>query len=289
MHRLAKYILILFIGTLLCACDNNFNELTDTTQRYIQFSFNTKNIFDDVLVLSGEDTFTLGAPSKLDDPFRMRLSAYCYDLNGDLLFHKETIVSNINQNIELTFDHLQNYLQYRFVFLIDIVEYDPLLSYRELWYQLATKSYDNFYLLRLAYFPAPQNNILLFNEQILSPSNQVEMVQLQPFTYNGYIRLIDLDPAKTARLEITLDRDVYISGKTGKINVLYTYVRNSENAKEYIPVICTKRDVVLPIELSLSNSDNENENYNLEIPMSTKPFVIKIDCNNISYELCDDF
>lgn len=289
MHRLAKYILILFIGTLLCACDNNFNELTDTTQRYIQFSVDTKNIFDDVLVQTGEDSFTLGSPYTLNDTFRIRLSAYCYDLKGELLFHKEKVVPSVDQNIELKFDHLQNYLQYRFVFILDIVEYDPILSYRELWYQLATKSYDSFYLLRLAYFLAPQKNILLFNEQILSPSNQEEMVQLQPFTYNGYIRLINLDPAKTVTLEYEQNIDANVSGKASKCPSTATYVRNSEELKELIPVIYTKRDVVLPIELSLSNSDNENESYNLEIPMSTKPFVIKIDCNNISYELCDDF
>ena len=281
---------MIIAGIALVGCKDNFNELTDTDHRYIRFEFDSSDYFSNLLLEDGKGGFVMGMPFELSSTELLRISAYCYDTADNTLVAQKEIISSDGKNLTLEFQHLLKNKQYRFVFFADIVERDPYLEYMELWYQLQVKNYDTFCLLRNSISSRTQRNVLLYNEVILSPNNKVEKIDMSMMTYNGYIHLSNAYDFTDLSVCINLVSQIY----THIYNRLYDYGvyefnRNNFDFARPIPITCVNNKEDLRLEISYQESTGDKRIKEFLVPMTDKPFILQVDCKNLTYILCDDF
>lgn len=290
MKRVIKYLILAFaVGVIAVGCKDNFNELTDSDQRYIRFEFDSSDYFSNLLFEDGNGGFKMGAPFALLDSELLRITAYCYDEESKTLVAQKEILSSDGKNLAIEFERLLKGKQYRFLFFADIVERDAELGYLETWYQLLVKSYDTFYLMRRHINTLrAQKDILLRKEVILAPCNQVEIVNFESYTYNGYISLTNYDQFKSASIKVSCTLVAYLSSGSYK-DSSYTADRDHTNFNKSIFVTNPKVGENLTVELSMVEFSGAEKNQTVTVPISAKPFVLQIDCQNLTYELCDNF
>ena len=292
MKRVIKYLILAFAaGVIAVGCKDNFNELTDSDQRYIRFEFDSSNYFSNLLFEDGNGGFKMGAPFELLDSELLRITSYCYDIRDNALVAQKEILSSDGKNLAIEFDRLLKSRQYRFLFFADIVERDAELGYLELWYQLQVKNYYDFLLYRTSMqLVNITENLLLYSNVLLSPSNQVEEVNLSPITYNGYIRLVNADSFVYSSVCVNLVSQMSTPFDSGSYDVgVWMFDSNSYNITEYTTITSVKNKGDLKLEISYREASGGEKVEEFSVPMSNKPFTLQVDCKNGTYELCDSF
>ena len=79
------------------ACQEDFDELKDTQQRHVLFTFHVEELFSKVLVANG-DTYQLGEVCELPADYRMRITVYGYD-HFDSLIYEKTVLSDYSESL----------------------------------------------------------------------------------------------------------------------------------------------------------------------------------------------
>ena len=186
MRRLLPIIAIL----LLAACQKDFDELNDSRQRWVEFSFDPSEYLSNILVATDQG-YELGA-NDLDPGYMFRIEGYCYD-SEDLLVDKIHTFGDSKHDMTLKFNHLNCDSLYRFLFIADVVEYNSEVDYFEIWYQLMTNNFETFYLAAFDRSDQATRNLLLDASMYAQPSNQTLAVQMQPLSFNGYCIFTNLE------------------------------------------------------------------------------------------------
>ena len=177
------YVLLLCL-TMVCACQKDFNELTDSTQRYAEFSFRTDSLFSKALDFDG-NTASYPQIDTLPEGYCLRITAYCYNM-ADMLVASEHIFTTLHSEQTLRLTHLQHGVTYRFVFLADVVKFDSQVDFFETWFQLGTNFWNEFYLYSEYRHIGALYDVVGMSTLMLSPDNQLTEVSFAPITYNGY-------------------------------------------------------------------------------------------------------
>jgi hypothetical protein len=207
MKKLHKTYVFLLGLTMLCACQKDFNELTDSNQRYAEFSFRTDSLFSKALAFDG-NTASYPQIDTLPTGYCLRITAYCYDEADELVASKH-IFTSLQPDRTIGLTHLQHGVTYRFVFLADIVKYDSQVDFFENWYQLGTSSLATLYLYSDFRHYGAFYDMVGMSTMMLSPDNQLTEVSFAPITYNGYciftntehVERIDINQFTSFRLE----------------------------------------------------------------------------------------
>lgn len=272
---------------VLTACQDDFDELADSSQRRISFTIDTTHFFDSVLVAQG-NTYVLGTPSTLDADHQLRITAYCYD-QQEKLQQSQTTLSDNMQAASIAFRHLDKDTQYRFVFVADVVKSDPYVDYYESWYQLNTRQWSTFYLFSDSRNATPQLDVVQTATLTAKPANQTLPVTLQLLTINGYVVL---DNANTA------DR---LTGYASYVNAFMlktkAWQRRTSLAYEFSYYSPLEHSITMPLSLCYADSI-----INLKVRRTSiagtdsivsnianngrRPFVATIDCESMTLKEC---
>ena len=271
----------------LTACKDDFDELTDSSQRRITFTITLEHFFDNVLVAQG-DNYSMRAPATLDANHQLRITAYCYDAQEQLQQRLTTLSSNM-QTENVTFRHLDKNTTYLFVFVADVVKSDPYVNYYETWFQLDTRQWSSFYMFSDSRSTMPQHDAVQTARLLAAPANQEVTVQLEPLTYNGYVVLDNAN--KTDRL----------TGYAGYVNAFMlktkSWQRRTSVAYEFKYYNPLEHSIAMPLNLSyadsvvyvkvkrtsLAGSDSILVNRSNS---DRRPFVLTIDCESMQMEDC---
>ena len=186
-----KKILLLSLLAACLACQDDFDELKDSSQRQITFTLDTSDFFDHVLVASNGG-YRLGAAASIDADYRLRLTGYCYDRSDSLVQRQSLLASQLGKQ-SVSFAHLLNSETYHFVFVADVVRHDPYVDYYEKWYQMSTQHWADFYIYTSDDSDVPAYNAASLATVDASPDNQTLDVALRPITYNGYCVLTNYE------------------------------------------------------------------------------------------------
>ena len=275
------FAILALIG--LCACHKDFDELEDTDQRQVVFSFMPQDYLSSVLVPT-EEGFSFYSQDQLDTEHRLRIEGYCFDSNDSLLV-KTIGFTNLQNELTLCFKHLHRDSTYHFRFVADIVQYKSDMDYFEVWYQLGYQSLSTFYLASFEQENQAQYNVLLTADSTLSPSNQLVQVSMRPITYNGYCIFTELEG---------VDK---LDGYTGRYSSFYLKkmrgIRTINTEYEFHPF--SESHFVLPITASYAN-----DSISLKVQRTTitgqssktfsihnnehRPFVAVINCQTLEIE-----
>ena len=106
---------------LMTACQKDFDELNDTRQRWVEFTFDPSDYFSDILIVT-EQGFKLGASSMLELDCKLRIVGYCFDADS-VLIAKNTVFGDMQHELTMKFKHLDGDTQYHCLFIADIVQY----------------------------------------------------------------------------------------------------------------------------------------------------------------------
>ncbi len=278
MKRL--YILYVICFCCMVACKDDFDEIEDSNMRQISFMLDTSHIFDSVLVKQSGDMFAYGAPAMLDTDCRLRVTAYCYDWNDSLL-QRQTMLENSLLMESLTFRHLDKEKDYHFVFVADVVKYDPYVDYYETWYQMDTRNRQNFYMFSDSRNEHPLQDVVYMGQYTSKPSNQDVDVRMTPLTYNGYCVFIN-----TEKVDRLTGYAVYVNSFRLSSKAWLTRASLAYEYSYYRP---TETSITLPLNLSYADSVvyvkaksttlAGTDSLVVNIPnRARRPFVLTIDC-----------
>lgn len=281
-------IISLFLCTLcLVACQNDFNEINDTQQRYITFTFNTEELFVNVLGDTGNNYF-LASTKDLSADYRLRISLYCYD-STDSLICMQAILSPTLTGQSVKVRHLQLNNIYFFVFVADIVKYDPYVSYYETWYQLSTEFFPFFYIYADERNDNAEWNSMACAELTATPENQNVEVKLTSITYNGFCvfnQLDDIDRLSGYVMYTSLF-NLKTQSWQKRNSIFYSFdERNPQGSSIIKPVSLCYADSIITVKLrtyGLSGVDStiiDIPNYN------RRPFVATFNCTTLSLDDC---
>lgn len=264
----------------MVACKDDFDEIKDSNMRHINFTLDTTNVFDSVLVRQSGDIFAYGAPAKLGTDYRLRVTAYCYDSNDSLL-QRQTMMEDVLSMVYLTFHHLDKEKDYHFIFVADVVKYDPYVDFYEVWYQVDSRNRKNFYMFSDSRNEHPQQDVVYMGQYTSKPSNQSVDVGMAPLTYNGYCVFINTDK---------IDR---LTGYAAYVNTFRlsskAWLTRSSLAYEYTYYRPTETSITLPLNLCYADSviyvkaktttlfGTDSLIVNIH-NKARRPFVLTIDC-----------
>lgn len=280
------FILYIMCFYLLVACQNDFDEQKDSSMRHITFTLDASHIFDSILDNPSANNFTYGIPATLDDDKRLRITAYCYDQNDSLL-QRQTITGTELSITSLTFRHLNKDIDYNFVFIADVVKYDPYVDYYETWYQMDTHNWKRFYLFSDSRNERPQQDVMFTKQLKAKPFNQNIEVQLDQLTYNGYCVFTNTEK---------VDR---LTGYAGYVNAFRlstkSWIRRTSFFYEFSYYQPTETSIILPLNLSYADSViyvkaksttlSGTDSVIVNIPNTRRcPFVVTIDCETSKLE-----
>ena len=275
-----KKLNLLFIITALLSvgCNDNFDEWDDTSQRYITFTFDSVHLATSVLSYTNGE-FQLQNKFNLDTDYLYRVVCYCYDSEGNLI-DSQTKLSPQIEDTKITIKHLYKDEKYKFLFTADVVKYDQFVNYYETWFQLKTKSIDDFYIFSLNRSDTPQLNVLYSATVETSPANQIQSIELKQISHNGYCVFTNFGKVNKLSGWTNYYESYYIKDFKG--------INRSYNSYEYF--INEEKSIVLPLTLSLPddtlkiqmhryiNLKNDTVTYNV-YNFEHRPFVLKIDCS----------
>ncbi len=280
MKKLVIPFLIL-IG--LYSCTKDFNELEDTDQRFISFSFTPQNYLSTILNQT-ENGYSTNTLNQLDSEHRLRIIGYCYNLNDSLL-DKTLCFSNLHDDIILKFRHLHCDSLYHFCFIADIVQYFSDIDYFETWHQLGIHYLDSLYLVSFEHDKIAERNILLFADSTLSPSNQTIPISMRPITYNGYCIFTNLNGIDKIDGFVKKSQSFFLNNnKTIKLSQYeYNFHHNAENSFVF-PVTSSYSDKSITLKVHTTKATGQSTKNIIIHNEKHYPFVAVIDCQNLSLE-----
>ena len=275
------YVLLLCL-TMVCACQKDFNELTDSTQRYAEFSFRTDSLFSKALDFDG-NTASYPQIDTLPEGYCLRITAYCYNM-ADMLVASEHIFTTLHSEQTLRITHLQQGVKYRFVFLADVVKYDSQVDFFETWYQLGTDFWNEFYLFADYRNYEALLDVVGMSTFMLSPDNQLTEVSFAPITYNGYCVFTHTDYIQKAYVYFTASF------------LLYNLESIEDSGFYKVGLSETETTAVYPCSLNVTDdqiwiyllSESDTTLLTLENP-TRSPFVATINCQTKQIEQCDNY
>ena len=283
-----KKIVSLFLCILcLVACQDDFDELNDTQQRYITFTLNAEGLFANVLGNTGNN-YLLASTKDLSADYRLRISLYCYD-PSDSLICRQTILSTTLTGQSIKVKHLQLNSTYSFVFVADIVKYDPYVSYYETWYQLSTGYLPHSYIYADERDDNAEWNSMACAELAATPENQNVDVKLTSITYNGFCVFNQLDEIDRLSGYVMYTSFFYLKTKSWqkRNSIFYSFdERNPQSASVIKPVSLCYADSIITVKLrtyGLSGADStiiDIPNYN------RRPFVATFNCATLNLDDC---
>lgn len=271
----------------LVACQDDFDEINDTQQRHITFTFNTEDVFSKVLVNTGNN-YNFADVKGLSADYRLRISLYCYD-SSDNLTYNQTILSESLTAQSVKVRHLQSGATYCFVFVADIVKYDPYVSYYETWYQLSTGYLPHSYIYADERNDKAEWNSMACAEVTATPKNQHIEVKLTSITYNGFCVFNQLDDIDRLSGYVMYTSFFYMKTKSWqkRTSIFYSFDdRNPQESSVIKPVSLCYADSIITVKLrtySLSGADStiiDIPNYN------RRPFVATFNCATLSLDDC---
>ena len=282
MKRHLLYILL--CATALTACQDDFDELEDSVQRRITFTFDTTHLFDDVLI-GQQGSYILGAPATLDADHLLRITAYCYNPNDSLLQQQTLLCRDMKATSQAIFRHLDKSVDYRFVFVADVVKQDPYVDYYESWYQMNTRRFDTFYFFSDSRNEQPQHDMVHTAMVTTKPANQCVGVELKPLTYNGYCILQNANKSDRLTGFVGYVESFVLSTRSWKQRTSVAY-----NFSYYQP---TETSITIPLNLSYADSviyakvksttlaGTDSIIVNIR-NMERHPFALTIDCETMT-------
>lgn len=280
-----RKIIILMFALAVASCQDNFDEWDDTDQRRITFDICTDGFFDDFLSMS-DDGYLKGITYPIDGNHKIRISAYCYDSDGNLVQNLHELMDGIGTK-SITFFHLQKDQDYRFEFFADVVENDMTVDFYESWFQLGTENINNFYLFCFQPNNVHQYNIVRHSTLYVKPENNTLIVSLNPITVNGYCVLSNLQGIERVNGYYGYNESFFINSLTGR----------KWGAHEYSYLIGDYRNIVIPITTGAISDTisikikhvmlNEVDSAYVYIKNpENKPFVSEIDCQTLKMKSC---
>lgn len=283
-----KKLLLLFLCFLcLVACQDDFDEINDTQQRHITFTFNTEELFSNVLANTGNN-YSLANIKELSSDYRLRISLYCYD-SSDSLVYRQTILSKSLTGQSIKVRHLQLGFTYSFMFVADIVKHDPYVSYYETWYQLNTDHLTHSYIYADERSDKAEWNSMACAELTATPENQNVEVKLKSITYNGFCVFNQLNYIDRLSGYMMYTSFFYLRTKSWqkRNSSFYSFdERNPQGASVIKPVSLSYADSIITVKLrtyGLSGADStiiDIPNYN------RRPFVATFNCATLSLDDC---
>lgn len=271
---------LLMILSLLCllACQKDFDELNDTDQRNVTFTFDPSGYFDEVLLCDGNE-YHMCTSTNLDDGYGLRIVGYCYDAHNNLIA-KSNVFGDLQHGMSIRFKHLLRDVKYHFLFVADIVEYDSEVDYYEEWFQLLTYNLEYFYVVSFERRTDKRYDILLSATVDMSPGNNTVAVDMHPIMYNGYVVFTNLSDAFEVNGTIMYYQKMKINDFDGenrlehKINIPYGH------SKIIVPITATYADNFFSFNMK-KKIGNIEKTYSFKFyDREHRPFVATIDCTD---------
>ena len=281
---LKTYALCLLV-LIANACQRDFDEVNDTNQRHITFRFNTDSLFVNTLFYDG--TYHFRTIDELPDNSRLRITAYCYNKN-DALIYTTSILSTSLKDQQVSIRHLQKDATYCFVFIADIVTYDPFVDYYETWFQMGTKYWYQFYLYADNRHEEALYDVMGSHVCELQPANQTEEVVFLPNTYNGYIIFTHLDAVDRLSGCISYVNSFLLSTMTrvSSASMAYTFDYRAPEGSIVTPVSLSAVDDMVLTEIRTNTFSGIDTTYIDFLNEEHRPFVATIDCRNHRLDTC---
>lgn len=269
---------------LLTACQKNFDELNDTRQRWVEFTFDPSNYFSDILVATDQG-YELGASTELEDGYGLRIVGYCYDADSTLVA-KVVVFGDMQHDLNMKFKHLDGDTQYHFLFVADIVKYDSDVDFYETWYQLVPSNLDDFYIISFDRSEMAAYNILLHTTLDVTPANQAIAVQMVPITFNGYLIFTNLEEIIRISATVRYHQSFFIHSLAGRVKDFYNLeFQNDIGDTMVFPITASHADNSITVNVT-SNNGIINSSYSIGIQDSEhQPFVATINCR--THQLTD--
>ena len=286
MREIPKIPVLLLLLAALAACQSNFDELRDTRQRYAEFMFCTDSLFTRTLLYDGA-SYAIGAPATLPDDCRLRITAYCYDMDGQLVYSHKAIYNNLVCE-PLRIRHIYMDQTYRFVFIADMVKYDPHVDYYETWFQMSTHRWDAFYLYADNRRDDPLYNIAATAVIEKQPDNRTTQVMLMPVTYNGYLVFRHLDDIDRLAGEVVYINSIRLStmGYISHGSFAYAFDYHAPDSAIVKPVSLSRADELVMIDLRTLTPAGRDTAFIDFLNNDRRPFVATIDCAKRELENC---
>lgn len=282
-----RFIIYVVVSLCTCvSCHPDFDEVKDTDQRYITFTFNTDELYSKVIDNNG--VYLTDEGLEISSDYRIRITAYCYDMEDSLLFTDMFLSSQYDLK-DIKIRHLHKDEAYRFVFLADIVKHDAYVNYYETWYQLGVRNWSDFYIYADFRYDDAINNVLGLCTFIQQAENQVIDVDISSISYNGYIIFDNLH--KVDRLDGYV---LYCSSFNLKF---MEWERLSSMAYEFDYYNEEVERIIKPVSLNIADSlilaqirrITLKGNDTLDVRVYNKkrqPFILTIDCDNLKMVDC---
>lgn len=280
-----RILLIVLLALLASACQRDFDEVKDTEQRHILFHFNTDSLF--TTTLFDDNGYGFHTVDTIPADSRLRIMAYCYDEQNDLVC-SERIVTTSLTNQYLKIRHLLQGQTYRFVFVADIVTYDPYVDYYETWFQLGTHSWKEFYIHSDTRKTDAIYNVLGDETILLQPENQEHEVFFHPISYNGYCIFNRLDSVD--RLSGYLSYCASFRLRTMK----YIEITSLANEFDYHapssqiirPMTYSFADSIMTFKLRVNTVSGIDSAFVKIRNPKRQPFVATFDCSKPALDTC---
>jgi len=286
MKNIRKIPVLLLLLAAFTACQADFDELRDTQQRYAEFTFCTDSLFTRTLLYDGA-SYTLGAPPTLPDDCRLRITAYCYDMDGQLVYSHKAIYNNLVCET-LRIRHIYIDQTYRFVFIADMVKYDPNLDYYETWFQMSTDRWDAFYLYADNRHDDALYNIVATAVIDQHPENRTTQVLFKPITYNGYLVFRHLDAIERLTGEVVYINSIRLSTMDyiSHGSFAYAFDYRAHDAEIVKPVSLSHADELVMTTLRTLTPAGRDTAFIDFLNKDRRPFVATIDCEKRELENC---
>ena len=272
-------VFISFSLSVVMSCQPDFDEINDTTQRNITFTFSTSGMFSQVLEMK-DGEFEKGRSFSLPENMCTRISSYCYDTSDSLIDRRMSRI-RANEDISLTFRHLQKDSIYHFVFFADFVKQDEHLEY-ETWFQLGYDKYDSFYLFLGTQYEDPALNVLMYAELNDSPANQTVFVELDPIVNNGYVVLENVEGIEHLSGELKYPAIILVDNLTAMAVNNQSFNNIMPTTSIYIPLSVPYTSDMLVFNLKKTRFDEEKSVSFKDISLKYFPCVVVVDCNTMS-------
>lgn len=286
MKEFKKYIVLLLMTIALAGCQQDFNELRDSAQRQIVFTFTTDSLFSRTLLYDGSKYY-LPEIDALPSDCRLRITGYCYD-GSDRLVSSDRFVTTYPCERQMLLRHLHKDSTYHFAFVADVVKYDPQEVFYETWIQLGTERMSTFYFYSDKRYDDALYNVAGVVMRDLQAANQTETVSFKPLTYNCYIVL------KNAENFDRIWGDIMYVNAFDLVNfdflhfatMAYTFDYRTPKADIVMPLsLCIADDAILP-EIRTNSIAGKDTSIISIRNLQHRPFVATFDCATHEQESC---
>lgn len=280
-----RKIVFLMFALVIASCQDNFDEWNDTDQRRITFDISTDGFFDDFLSMSDEG-FLKGIPQTIEINRKIRVSGYCYDMDGSLVQNLTMLMDGMGTK-PITFLHLWKDHEYRFEFFADVVETYMAVDYYESWFQLGNESINNFYLFCFQPNITHKYNIVRHSTMYAKPENNQLAVSLEPITVNGYCVLSNLLDVERVDGYYVYNESFLISSMSGRKRSIHNYgyiVKDNKNI--VMPITTGAISDTVTVKIKRVMLDKVDSSFVYIKNPENKPFVADIDCQTLKMKSC---